>query len=116
MWYTSQGLINQTTTGIGKNAKIRIHHIIFKALIFYHLEEYSSGSPLLQVLEKDDFAKSEIVSPQKVFKKVTSLMLSITEGLSNYYIFSRNFKQMSLKRYQRSMLILEILTLWMNRL
>jgi hypothetical protein len=28
-----------------------------KALIFYHLEEYSSGSHLVQVLDKDAFAK-----------------------------------------------------------
>jgi hypothetical protein len=28
-----------------------------KALIFYHLEEYPSGSHLVQVLDKDAFAK-----------------------------------------------------------
>ena len=31
-----------------------------KALVFYHLEEHTSGRHLLQVLEEDDFARSEI--------------------------------------------------------
>lgn len=39
-----------------------------KALIFYHLEEFSSGSELLQALEQDDFAK-ECVAPPKGIKK-----------------------------------------------
>jgi hypothetical protein len=39
-----------------------------KALIFYHLEEYSSGSELLQALEQNDFAK-ECVAPPKGIKK-----------------------------------------------
>jgi hypothetical protein len=29
----------------------------FKALVFYHLEEYSSGSHLVQALEEDDFCQ-----------------------------------------------------------
>ncbi len=39
-----------------------------KALIFYHLQEYSSGSELLQALEQNDFAK-ECVAPPKGIKK-----------------------------------------------
>ena len=39
-----------------------------KALIFYHLEEYSSGSELLQALEQNDFAK-ECVASSKGIKK-----------------------------------------------
>jgi hypothetical protein len=39
-----------------------------KALIFYHLEEYTSGSELLQALEQNDFAK-ECVAPPKGIKK-----------------------------------------------
>lgn len=39
-----------------------------KALIFYHLEEHSSGSHLLQVLEKDDFANTEISPPEGIQK------------------------------------------------
>lgn len=38
----------------------------FKALIFYHLEEHTSGRHLVQVLEEDDFAKSEIAPPEGI--------------------------------------------------
>ncbi len=37
-----------------------------KALIFFHLEEHSSGRHLLQALEEDDFAKSEIAPPDGI--------------------------------------------------
>ena len=39
-----------------------------KALIFYHLDEYSSGSELLQALEQDDFAKECVASPKGIKK------------------------------------------------
>lgn len=39
-----------------------------KALIFFHLQEYSSGSELLQALEQNDFAK-ECVAPAQGIKK-----------------------------------------------
>lgn len=39
-----------------------------KALIFYHLEEYSSGSHFVQALEEDDFAKNEIAPPDGIKK------------------------------------------------
>jgi len=39
-----------------------------KALIFYHLAEFSSGSELLQALEQNDFAKG-CVAPPKGIKK-----------------------------------------------
>lgn len=39
-----------------------------KALIYFHLEEFSSGRELLQALEQDDFAK-ECVAPPKGIKK-----------------------------------------------
>jgi len=39
-----------------------------KALIFYHLEEHSSGRHLLEVLEKDDFAKTNIAPPDGIKK------------------------------------------------
>jgi hypothetical protein len=38
-----------------------------KALIFYHLQEYSSGSKLLQAMEQNDFAKG-CVAPSKGIK------------------------------------------------
>jgi len=40
----------------------------FKALIFYHLQEFSSGRELIQALEQNDFAK-ECVAPPKGIKK-----------------------------------------------
>ena len=39
-----------------------------KALIFYHLEEHSSGRHLLQVLKEDDFAKNKIAPPEGIKK------------------------------------------------
>jgi hypothetical protein len=39
-----------------------------KTLIFYHLEEHSSGSHLVQVLNKDNFAKREIAPPEGIQK------------------------------------------------
>lgn len=39
-----------------------------KALIFYHLQEFTSGSELLQALEQDNFAK-ECVAPPNGIKK-----------------------------------------------
>ena len=39
-----------------------------KALIFYHLEEYTSGSHLVQVLGEDNFAKNEIAPPEGIKK------------------------------------------------
>jgi len=39
-----------------------------KALVFYHLEEHSSGRDLLQVLEEDDFARAEIAPPDGIKK------------------------------------------------
>jgi len=40
----------------------------FKALIFYHLQEFSSGRELIQALEQNDFAK-ECVAPPKGIQK-----------------------------------------------
>lgn len=39
-----------------------------KALVLYHLEEHSSGRHLLQVLEEDNFARSEIAPPDGIKK------------------------------------------------
>lgn len=51
-----------------------------KALIFYHLEEYTSGSDLLQALEQNDFAK-ECVAPPKGIKKSSFFEAINTRGL-----------------------------------
>ena len=39
-----------------------------KALIFYHLQEFTSGSELLQALEQDNFAKECVASPKGIKK------------------------------------------------
>ena len=39
-----------------------------KALIFFHLEEYTSARHLLQVLEEDDFARN-VIAPEEGIKK-----------------------------------------------
>lgn len=39
-----------------------------KSLVFYHLEEHTSGRHLLQVLDEDDFAR-EVIAPPKGIKK-----------------------------------------------
>lgn len=40
----------------------------FKALIFYHLQEFSSGRELIQALEQNDFAKECVASPKGIKK------------------------------------------------
>ncbi|MCP4370089.1 MAG: hypothetical protein GY797_18545 [Deltaproteobacteria bacterium] len=40
----------------------------FKGLIYYHLEEYSSGNHLVQAVEEDDFARKEIAPPGGIKK------------------------------------------------
>ena len=51
-----------------------------KTLILYHLEEFSSGSELLQALEQNDFAK-ECVAPPKGIKKSSFFEAINTRGL-----------------------------------
>lgn len=51
-----------------------------KALILYHLEEYSSGRELLQVLEQNDFAKA-CIAPSKGIKKSAFFEAINTRGL-----------------------------------
>ena len=60
-----------------------------KALIFYHLEEYSSGSHLVQALEEDDFAKKEIAPPKGIQKSSFSEAVN-HRGLEQLlYIFEK---------------------------
>lgn len=51
-----------------------------KALIFFHLEEYSSGRELLQAFEQNDFAK-ECVAPPDGIKKSAFFEAINTRGL-----------------------------------
>jgi hypothetical protein len=51
-----------------------------KALIFFHLEEHSSGRHLLQVLKEDDFARSHI-APQNGIEKSSFFEAINSRGL-----------------------------------
>jgi hypothetical protein len=51
-----------------------------KALIFFHLEEYTSAQHLLQVLEDDDFAR-ENIAPEEGIKKSSFAEAINTRGL-----------------------------------
>jgi hypothetical protein len=64
-----------------------------KALIFYHLQECSSGSELLQMLEQNDFAK-ECVAPSKGIKKSSFFEAINTRGLEQLTeVFTHLVKQ-----------------------
>lgn len=64
-----------------------------KALIFYHLQEYSSGSELLQALEQNNFAK-ECVAPSKGIKKSSFFEAINTRGLEQLTeVFTHLVKQ-----------------------
>lgn len=64
-----------------------------KALIFYHLQEYASGSELLQALEQDNFAK-EYIAPPKGIKKSSFFEAMNTRGLEQLTeVFSHLVKQ-----------------------
>jgi len=58
-----------------------------KALILYHLEEHTSGSHLIQVLEEDSFAREEI-APQDGIKKSSFFEAVNSRGLEQLtYLF-----------------------------
>jgi hypothetical protein len=52
----------------------------FKALVFFHLEEFPSGRALLQALDQNDFAK-ECVAPPKGIEKSSFFEAINTRGL-----------------------------------
>jgi len=58
-----------------------------KALIFYHLEEHTSGRHLLQVLEEDEFAR-EVIAPPDGIKKSSFFEAINSRGLEQLtYVF-----------------------------
>lgn len=64
-----------------------------KALIYYHLQEYASGSELLQALEQDNFAK-EYIAPPKGIKKSSFFEAMNNRGLEQLAeVFSHLVKQ-----------------------
>ncbi len=60
-----------------------------KALVFYHLEGFNSGTHLVQVLEKDDFAR-ENIAPEDGIKKSSFFEAINTRGLEQLiFVFAR---------------------------
>lgn len=60
-----------------------------KALVFYHLEEHTSGRHLLQVLEEDDFAR-EVIAPPSGIKKSSFFEAINSRGLEQLtYVFQQ---------------------------
>ncbi len=55
-----------------------------RALIFYHLEEHTSGRHLLQVLEEDDFAR-ETAAPVGGIRRSTFFETLNTRGLEQHF-------------------------------
>ena len=64
-----------------------------KALILFHLEEHTSAQHLLQVLEEDSFARTEIAPPDGIKKSSFSEAIN-TRGLEQFiYMFEQLQKQ-----------------------
>lgn len=60
-----------------------------KALVFFHLEEHTSGRHLLQVLEEDDFAR-EVIAPPEGIKKSSFFEAINCRGLEQLtYVFQQ---------------------------
>jgi len=60
-----------------------------KALVFFHLEEYTSGRHLLQVLEEDDFAR-KVIAPPEGIKKSSFFEAINSRGLEQLtYVFQQ---------------------------
>ncbi len=60
-----------------------------KALVFFHLEEHTSGRHLLQVLEEDDFDR-EVIAPPEGIKKSSFFEAINSRGLEQLtYVFQR---------------------------
>ena len=59
-----------------------------KALVFFHLEEHKSGTHLVDVLKKDDFAR-ENIAPENGIKKSSFFEAINTRGLEQLtYVFN----------------------------
>ena len=67
-----------------------------KALVFYHLEEHTSGRHLLQVLEEDDFARSEIAPPGGI-KKSSFFEAINSRGLDQLMYVFQNLQSQAAK-------------------
>ena len=66
-----------------------------RALVFFHLEEHTSAQHLLQVLEEDEFARSQI-APKDGIKKSSFSETTNTRGLDQFmFVFEQLQKQAS---------------------
>jgi len=66
-----------------------------RALVFFHLEEHTSAQHLLQVLEEDEFARSQI-APKGGIKKSSFSEATNTRGLDQFmFVFEQVQKQAS---------------------
>ena len=64
-----------------------------KALVFFHLEEHTSASHLIQVLQEDDFA-SNFVAPPGGIKKSSFSEANNERGLEQFlYVFQQLYRQ-----------------------
>jgi len=64
-----------------------------KILVYFHLEEHTSGRHLLQALEEDVFARTEIAPPQGI-KKSSFFEATNTRGLEQLaYVFEQLYAQ-----------------------
>lgn len=62
-----------------------------RALVYFHLEEHHSAQHLLQVLEEDDFAKSEI-APENGIKKSSFSEATNSRGLEQFMHVFQNLQ------------------------
>jgi hypothetical protein len=62
-----------------------------RALVYFHIEEYHSAQHLLQVLEENDFAKSEI-APEKGIKKSSFSEATNNRGLEQFMHIFQNLQ------------------------
>lgn len=71
-----------------KPLRLNFEHQL-KSLVFYHLEEHTSGRHLLQVLEEDDFAR-EVIAPPAGIKKSSFFEAINSRGLEQLtYVFQQ---------------------------
>ena len=62
-----------------------------RALVFFHLEEHHSAQHLMQVLEQDDFARSEI-APENGIKKSSFSEATNSRGLEQFMYVYQNLQ------------------------
>ncbi len=64
-----------------------------KSLIFFHLEEHTSASHLLQVLKEDDFAR-DFIAPSEGIEKSSFSEANNTRGLKQFlFVFQELYAQ-----------------------